>query len=195
MIDSNFRLPYQSILVDPLLALFPKIKSVSPKLITLCGVFCGILVLPFLAFGWNFLALFFLLLSGYLDTLDGTVARLSCKSSPKGAVLDIFCDRIVESSIILGLYFVDPGSRGLFSLLMLGSSFLCVTSFLSVGVFIENDSEKSFHYSPGLIERGEAFLFFMAMILFPSFFPYLALVYSALVMYTAVVRIYEFSLS
>lgn len=193
MIDTYFRVPYQSFLVEPLLFIFPQIKRVSPKVLTLCGCFCGVVVIPLLMYELTFLALFFLLLSGYFDTLDGTIARLSCKSSPQGAVLDIFCDRAVEFSIILGLFLVDPESRGFLSLMMLGSSLMCVTSFLTVGIFTKNESEKGFYYSPGLIERGEAFLFFIAMILFPSFFLVLALTFSFLVILTALIRIYEFS--
>lgn len=193
MIDSYFRKPYQSLLVDPLLALYPPIKKVSPKTLTVCGCIFGIMVVPLLAYNWAPLALVCILLSGYFDTLDGTIARLGGQTSPQGAVLDIFCDRIVEFSIILGLYLADPGVRGLLSLMMLGSTLVCVTSFLTVGIFTENVSEKSFHYSPGLIERGEAFLLFIAMILLPSSFSVLALIFASLVTLTAVIRIYEFS--
>lgn len=195
MIDSHFRTFYQSLLVDPLIVRRPEIKKIPPHFLTLFGCFLGILVLPLLAYGMTSLALFCILLSGYLDTLDGTIARISHRASPLGAVLDIFCDRIVEFSIILGLYFADPESRGTLSLFMLGSVLMCVTSFLAVGIFVKNKSNKSFHYSPGLIERGEAFSFFILMVLFPSFFPALSLTFSAFVFLSSLIRIYEFSLN
>lgn len=69
-------------------------------------------------------------------------------------------DRVVEFVVVLALWFVAPQQRGLWCLLMLGSMLLCITSFLVVGIFSENQSQKSFHYSSGLMERAEAFSFF-----------------------------------
>ena len=76
---------------------------------------------------------------------------------------------------------------------MLGSVFICVTSFLIVSLFIPNTGEKSFHYSPGIIERAEAFFFFSLMILLPQYFTVLSLIFSLLVFLTAFIRIKEFS--
>ncbi len=42
------------------------------------------------------------------------------------------------------------------------------------------------------MERAEAFIFFLLMILIPSWFINLAWIYSALVLLTAVIRIYQF---
>lgn len=191
MIDSYFRAPYQKLLIDPLLK-NRWIAKASPIKITLLGGVFG-LAIPFaLYLGSPLLALCFLGLSGFCDTLDGSLARHQQRSTPQGAILDITLDRAVELGIILGLYFVDPEGRALFSLLMLGAIFLCVTTFLVVGVFTENDSEKSFHYSPGIIERGEAFLFFALMILFPSFFTLLGAFFSLLTLITAIYRLVQF---
>lgn len=192
MIESTFRKIYQTYCIDPLLkvGLFQKIH---PILLTCIGCLIGVSIFPLLAFHLKFAALLFLVISGYLDTLDGSVARLYGKTSNLGAALDIVSDRIVESSIILGLFFVDPVSRAFPSLLMLGSILICVTSFLIVGVFSQNSSQKSFHYSPGLIERAEAFLFFAAMIVFPGVFALLAYAFSALVLLTSLIRMLQFS--
>ena len=112
-----------------------------------------------------------------------------------GAILDITCDRCVEFSIILGLYLVDPTSRPFLSFMMLGSVLVCVTTFLVVALFTPNESEKGFHYSPGLIERAEAFLFFGLMILFPPLFTPLAALFSILVFLTGLLRIRQFYLN
>lgn len=125
--------------------------------------------------------------------LDGSLARHQNKTSPIGAALDITADRLVEFAIILGLFLIDPHKRGLLCLLMLGSVLLCITTFLVVGIFSENQSEKGFHYSPGLMERTEAFAFFALMMLFPIYFTPLAAIFSALTFFTAGKRLYEFS--
>lgn len=191
MIESNFRSTYQKYCVDPLLRL--KIfRKIHPILLT--GIACasGVGILPLLAHHFPIWALFFLGLTGYLDTLDGSLARLDGKTSNKGAVIDILSDRIVECCIILGLFLIDTSSRALPSLLMLASILVCVTSFLIVGVFSQNHSQKSFHYSPGIIERAEAFLFFAAMIAFPTAFIPLSYTFSSLVLLTALIRIVQF---
>lgn len=191
MIEAHLRNTYQKYCVDPLLRL-KVFRKVHPIALTLLACLLGASVLPLLSLGFTTSALFFLIASGALDTLDGSLARREDKTSNQGAALDITCDRLVEFAVILGLFFIDPSLRGLPSLLMLGSVLLCVTSFLIVGVFTQNNSEKSFHYSPGLIERAEAFLFFAAMILFPSLFIPLAYLFSFLVLLTAAIRLTQF---
>ena len=147
---------------------------------------------PCLGYNYQWTAFFFLWLSGLCDVLDGTIAREKNMISVKGAIYDIFCDRIVEVAIIFGLYSVSPCDRATLSLVMLGSILLCVTSFLVVGIFTDKATDKSCHYSPGLIERIEAFLLFSLMILLPNFFEWLALIFSVLVSYTAFARIVLF---
>lgn len=75
---------------------------------------------------------------------------------------------------------------------MLSSVLLCITSFLVVGIFSQNTTEKSFYYSPGLIERFEAFLFFSLMMFLPGIFSYLAYAFSGLVLMTALIRMAQF---
>jgi len=191
MIDSYYRKPYQAILVTPIISTLAK-RQVSPASLTIAAMLSGLSVIPLLFYGHNWLAITSLILSGYLDTLDGSLARWYDKTSPVGAVMDIVSDRIVEFSVILGLFLVDPSHRGLISLLMLGSCFICVTSFLVVGVFTENSGEKSFHYSPGIMERTEAFIFFVAMMIFPSSFHILAPFFTLLATLTAAMRVFSF---
>jgi len=190
MIETYLRPTYQQFLVDPLAA---KIKrTCSANTITLLACLTGLLILPALVTQHSYVAIILLLCSGYLDTLDGTLAREQGNSSDFGSMLDIVCDRFVEFVVILGLYAIDPVHRGGLCLLMLGSVLICVTTFLVVGIFANNTSEKGFHYSPGLMERTEAFAFFIAMIALPNHFQSLALCFSFLVFLTAAVRIFEF---
>jgi archaetidylinositol phosphate synthase len=191
MIDSSYRTTYQTLLIDPLLRL-SIFRHVHPHLITILAALIGICILPLLIFDFSFFAFLALMFSGFLDTLDGSLARRRNISSPAGAVLDIVSDRLVEFLVILGLYFVSPEKRAFLCLMMLGSILLCITSFLVVGIFSKNMSEKSFFYSPGIIERAEAFVFFGTMILFPSIFSILALLFTFLVFVTAITRVWQF---
>lgn len=190
MIEPYIRPFYQKILGDPL-AIFLG-KWVSPNHITFLSVLVGFAFIPALLYEEIGLAFVFLCLSGILDTLDGTVARLFEKASPYGTALDIIGDRLVEVCVILGFFLVSPETRAFDCLFMLGSILICVTSFLVVGIFSENQSHKSFHYSSGLMERPEAFVFFMALLFFPNLFHLLSWVFSILVLLTAFLRIREF---
>jgi phosphatidylglycerophosphate synthase len=190
MIEAILRPTFQKKFVDPIARAV--VKVLTPHFITFLAVVSGIAIIPALVFDDVRLACILLLVSGYLDILDGTVAQLKANTTPVGAMLDIVGDRIVEFAVILGLYLVDPLDRGTVSLFVLGSILICVTSFLVVGIFTPNESKKGFHYSPGLIERFEAFIFFFAMILFPSAFNVLGIIMTLLIIFTALVRVMEF---
>lgn len=189
MLETTIRPYYQQYLLDPI-AQAIKLK-VSPNTITLLAGFFGVLIPYFLARGDVGLALVMLLFSGFLDTLDGTLARLRQSTTPLGTVLDISVDRLVEFSVVYGFFLQVPARSGL-CLLMLGSILLCVTTFLVVGIFSDNQTQKSFYYSPGLIERPEAFIFFVLMMLLPQYFSVLAIGFILLVTLTALIRVWQF---
>jgi archaetidylinositol phosphate synthase len=190
MIEHHLRQQYQRILVNPLAKILK--NRITANQITLLSGFLGLLVLPALILHHIVLAITLLLLSGFCDSLDGTLARLNHNSSDWGSVMDIMTDRFVEFVVVFALFTLAPQQRGVWSLLMLGSMLLCITSFLVVGVFTVNDSQKSFHYSPGLMERAEAFLFFIAMMLWSNAFIFFALLFTCLVTLTAVIRLAQF---
>lgn len=188
MLDSYARTPYQTFICEPIAR---RLEGISPNFVTLLSLGTGLLTLPLLALNFPVFALFAMLASGFLDTLDGTIARLFEQTTPRGTILDIVSDRAVESAIVIGLYLAGPG-RGLPCLFMLAAILLCITSFLVVGIFSENQTNKSFYYSPGLVERCEAFIMFGAMMVLPRFFLPLALLFSGLVLATAIIRIRQF---
>lgn len=191
MLELYIRPKFQKVCVDGVATYLA--NFLSPNTVTFLSLIFGVFVPVFLYSNMTYFAVVALLLSGYCDSLDGTMARHVDGSSEIGAVFDIVCDRAVEFSVVLGLFFVDPSSRALLSITMLGSMLICVSSFLVVGLFVENDSHKSFFYSRGLMERLEAFVFFIAMILMPRWFGVLAITFSVLVFLTAVFRVYDFA--
>ncbi len=190
MLENYIREPYQRILVDPVVKTIN--NNLAPNTLTMFAGIAGISVLPCLYFDYRIFAIFLILFSGYLDTLDGTLARFSGRTSDWGSVLDISMDRLVEFIIIFSLWIVSPETRSFWVIMMLGSVLLCITSFLVIGVFTANDTKKGFYYSPGLMERSEAFVFFIAMILWPAYFSKFALVFSCLVLLTAFIRLTQF---
>jgi archaetidylinositol phosphate synthase len=190
MLEQWIRPIYQQVVVRPII---PFLSIFTPSQVTIIGGVMGISSGIFIVLQHPVIAVLLLLLSGLCDTLDGSLAREFKQHSIFGCVLDVCIDRLVESAVILGLFFSYPAQRAAPSLLMLVSILLCVTSFLLVGIFSsDNHSQKSFNYSPGLMERAEAFLFFIAMIWFAKFFNLLAYLFTALTFFTAGQRLYQF---
>ncbi len=192
MIDSYIRPSVQGAVFEPTVSKFG-FHNITPLQITIAALVMGLGCAVATVIHMPLWALFFLALSGVCDILDGTVARMHKQTSTFGAVMDITVDRVVESAIILGLCLVDPTGRGLLCTLMLASVLLCITTFLVVGIFTKNEGEKGFHYSPGIMERTEAFIFFGAMILVPAYFGVLAVVFTVLVTLTALIRLGQFA--
>jgi len=170
-------------------------NQIHPNIITLLAILSGIATAFLLYYNKIYAATVALILSGSLDILDGIFARLQGKSSNLGAALDIIGDRIVEFSVIFGLFLLNPVTRALPVIIMLGSVLICITSFLIVGIFTENNSQKSFYYHIGLMERAEAFIFFILMMIFPQAFNVLAWTFSSLVLLTAIIRFFQFAFS
>ena len=119
---------------------------------------------------------------------------LSVKSVATHATcsLDILSDRFVESGVLIGLFTRQP-ELGLIILLMMMSMLICVSTFLLVGIFVENNGQKGFYYSDGLMERCEAFILFFIMIIWPQSCFIVGSLFVVLVLWTAFYRIYQFN--
>ena len=189
MLEKWIKPTYQKLLIDPFLERYSSLTT--PNTLTLISLICGLIFLPLLLLKSPISAILMLLVSGYLDSLDGALARYQNHSTALGAAFDIMADRIVEFTVIFALYLAYPG-HSLVCILMLGSILICITSFLVVGIFTANNTAKSFHYSQGLMERPEAFIFFILIAMLPGYFNFLGSLFTALVVYTAVIRILEF---
>lgn len=191
MLESSFRKQYERHLIEPIIGRIS--NHFTPLQITLLSGAFILFFVPALLLKLKWLAIGLMVISGYLDTLDGSLARWQKTHSNLGSVFDIMMDRFVECVIVVSLFLLDPTSRGLACVLMLSSIVLCITSFLVVGIFMQNQSYKSFHYSPGIMERAEAFAFFAVMIVWPQWFNPLAYLFSALVVLTALIRLAQFT--
>ncbi|WP_119328308.1 CDP-alcohol phosphatidyltransferase family protein [Cysteiniphilum halobium] len=189
MIESSLRPLFQRVFIQPLMHMGA--RHLSANVITLASLITGFASACFLSADANFMAILLLLISGYLDILDGSVARIQNNSTNLGTILDILSDRLVESFIVIALFMRDP-DLALICLLMMMSMLVCISSFLLVGIFSEKQSEKSFYYSPGLMERAEAFIFFIAMIICTHFAMIIGIIFTLLVLWTTGVRVYQF---
>lgn len=164
--------------------------KLTPNNVTILALLLGISTSIFLYFDMQIIAVTILWVSGYLDAVDGAMARRSNSSSSFGTLLDIVSDRIVEVSIVLvlGLKFVDVR----YNLIVLTVCILMsMTIFLTVGALSEKKGVKSFYYQAGVAERSEGFIFFSLMILIPSYLGIITNIFSILIIITAIQRFLE----
>ena len=164
--------------------------KLTPNNVTILALLLGVSTSIFLYFDMQIIAVTLLWVSGYLDAVDGAMARRSNSSSSFGTLLDIVSDRIVEVSIVLvlGLKFVDVR----YNLIVLTVCILMsMTIFLTVGALSEKKGVKSFYYQAGVVERSERFIFFSLMILIPSYLGIITNIFSILIIITAIQRFLE----
>ena len=164
--------------------------KLTPNNVTILALLLGVSTSIFLYFDMQIIAVTLLWVSGYLDAVDGAMARRSNSSSSFGTLLDIVSDRIVEVSIVLvlGFKFVDVR----YNLIVLTVCILMsMTIFLTVGALSEKKGVKSFYYQAGVVERSEGFIFFSLMILIPSYLGIITNIFSILIIITAIQRFLE----
>ncbi len=191
MIDTLL-LPHYQRWIKPIIERLDLKRNITPNRITTLAIGLGVVAGFFLWFHWSIAALVILIFSGICDIFDGALARQRGTQSNWGCAYDIVGDRVVEASVIIGLYAFAPHTRATICLFMIASALLCLTSFFVVGMMSQNSAEKSFHYSLGIVERFECFLLFFAMILFPQYFTILGIAFILLVTLTAVIRMWQF---
>ena len=179
--------------VNPIIELGAKFLlklNLTPNNVTILALLIGVSTSIFLYFDMQISAVILLWVSGYLDAVDGAMARKSNSSSSCGTLLDIVSDRIVEVSIVLvlGFKFIDVR----YNLIILTVCILMsMTIFLTVGALSEKKGVKSFYYQAGVAERSEGFIFFSLMILIPSYLGIITNIFSVLIIITAVQRFLE----
>ena len=165
-------------------------RSLTPTKVTVVALFAGVGGGVSYYAGFPVLAIVLLWFSGYLDAVDGAMARKSQAMTKVGTLLDIFFDRVVEVSFLIAFGLRFP--EALPMLLLLSCSFiLSMTVFLASGMLLENTGKKTFYYQAGLMERTEGFIMFTLMILFGSQMAYLAGAYALLVVFTVFQRLFE----
>ena len=169
-------------------------RQISANTITFAGLVFGIMVLPLLWFELYNTAMTVILVNRFFDGLDGAVAR---KFGPTnlGGYLDITCDFIFYSVVIMGFALASPENNSLaaafliFSFIGTGSSFLAFAAAAEKqGISSDTHGLKTFYYLGGLTEGTETILFFVIICIYPEFFPVLAVVFGGICWITVLGR-------
>jgi phosphatidylglycerophosphate synthase len=155
----------------------------------------GLIAMLSIALRAYFIGALFILLSRLCDALDGAVARQT-EISDAGGFLDITLDFLFYASIPLAFALSNPKVNALpaavllFAFIGTGSSFLAFATLAEKrGIQHVEQHNKSFYFLEGLTEATETLIFFIAMCLFPRWFPQLAYAFAALCGITIFTRI------
>jgi len=162
-------------------------QGLTPNTLSYMALSFGLTAAWLFYLGHHKLALLVLVLSGLADAVDGRVARLGPGATRWGGVLDLTFDRIVEAAVLLGI--AVPHRQWHLPALVLACTWyvnLCV--FLAIGAASEQQSEKIVPYPPGLLERSEALIFALVVVVAPRWVPAAGYVYAALEVATAAQR-------
>jgi archaetidylinositol phosphate synthase len=79
------------------------ISGVSPNVLTVLGPLVALAAAMAFVLHQILFAAFLMLLAGFLDALDGAVARASGRTTAFGGVLDSICDRYADAILLFGL--------------------------------------------------------------------------------------------
>jgi CDP-diacylglycerol--glycerol-3-phosphate 3-phosphatidyltransferase len=135
----------------------PLIRTgISPNTISFLSIALSLFAGFLYAVGHIFQAGLFLLVSGFMDTLDGTVARLTNQSSRFGALLDSTLDRYAEFFILSGILFFYRQSWMFFVVL------LAIIGSIMVSYIKARAQSLGPVRTVGLMQRPERFLLLLA---------------------------------
>ena len=169
-------------------------RGATPNGVTLAAFALGVAAAALIATHWFVLGGVVLVASRIGDGLDGWVARASGRQTDFGGFLDIVLDFAFYGVIPFAFALADPPANAVAAAFLVltfyvnGASFLAYAQMAEKRGTVERGS-KSLLYTTGLAEATETISVFVAMCLFPAWFPWLAWGFGAVCLYTAFSRI------
>jgi len=94
--------------------------SITPNTITWLGLCVSAGAGVLIGFGHTFAAGFVMLAGGFLDIIDGALARRTGQASRFGAILDSTLDRLGEAAVLLGLLVLYAGQQSVVGTVLVG---------------------------------------------------------------------------
>ena len=151
MLSARFR-GFSDKIMLPLGGAFARI-GIGPNAVTILGMLASALVAGAFAYGNLLYALILLVLTAFLDILDGAVAKASGKVTKFGGFLDSVADRYSDALILIGIALYLGEHYILIMVVMAGS---ILTSYTRARA--ENFIEKC---DVGFAERAERLIVLM----------------------------------
>ena len=170
------------------------VRGVTPNVLTLLSFAVGLLAAVAIALHVFWLGLVLILASRLGDGLDGSVARASNSQTDFGGFLDIVLDFAFYGAIPIAFALANPGANALAAGFLVLTFYVNGSSFLAYATMAEKRGglergPKSLLYTTGLAEATETLCVFALMCVFPGWFPWLAIGFGVVCVYTAFSRI------
>lgn len=170
-------------------------RGVRADHVTLAAFGIGLVAMVCIALRAYSIGAILILASRLFDALDGAVARQT-QTTDAGGFLDIALDFLFYAGIVLAFALSAPKSNALPAAVLLTAFIGTTSSFLAFatlaakrGIESMEYPDKSFYFLGGLAEATETLLFFMAMCLWPRWFPQLAYAFAVLCAITTFTRV------
>ncbi len=156
--------------IDPL----AKRININPNVLTILGLIVSILSGFMFAVGDLLLGAAMILLGGFVDMLDGAVARNNSSKTKFGGILDSTSDRFADAAIIIGIMyggFVNP---------LIGA--LAIHASLTVSYVRARAESEGISCSVGFAERAERLIIVVAGAILSVVFHENMILYGAIVL-------------
>lgn len=142
--------PHVKILLDPIAG---RIR-INPNILTVTGLLVSVLSAYMFGIGDLIWGGVFIALSGFVDMLDGAVARKNSSITPFGGVLDSTMDRLADAFIIIGIIY------GGFTYWLIG--ILALHASITVSYVRARAESEGIKCNVGIAERPERLVILMA---------------------------------
>lgn len=142
--------PQVKIMIDPLV----KRINVNPNILTLIGLFVSLLAAYMFSQGDTLFGGLFIAVGGFVDILDGAVARSHGSTTNFGGVLDSTSDRFADAFLIIGIIY-GGFVNWIYGILALHAS-------LTVSYVRARAESEGIECRVGLLERAERLIIIMA---------------------------------
>ncbi|HOI70659.1 MAG TPA: archaetidylinositol phosphate synthase [Methanobacterium sp.] len=162
--------PFIEMILDPIASRM----RINPNIITIAGLLMSVVAAYMFARGDLLLGGVFIALSGFVDMLDGVIARKNRSTTPFGGVLDSTMDRFSDAIIFIGII------AGGFIDWFIG--ILTILASFTVSYVRARAESEGIRCNVGIAERPERLLILIA----GAFIGYF---YDPFVMYLAVILV------
>lgn len=193
MLDSSLRR-----LIDPPLNAAGRAlaaRGIHADHVTVAGCMLGIAAAFAIALERPLIGLGLIALNRMADGLDGAVARATTRTD-RGGFLDIALDFVFYAAVPLAFAVADPSRNALAAAVLLAGFLVNGAAFLAFAVMAAKrglttsaQGQKSLYYAAGLAEGAETIVAFAAMCLWPAAFAWIASIFAAVCMVSAIARV------
>lgn len=171
MFDESFRQRFQVVLRP--LAMQVARSGITPNGVTFVTFAIAITAALTVAWVHPVTGIVIWLISRIGDGLDGTLARVTGRTSAFGGVLDITLDMAAYAAIVLAFSYVHPEQALAWSAVLAGyvlviTTTLALSDAARAGGRHVSDTNRTFQFTPGITEAGETNAIYVVWALWPA---------------------------